>query len=458
MSKGIIGRRSVSVERIREELGRGSVNSIREALPDAAILSACRETGYEYRRRLLGPVVVVLHMTLAALWPEDSLGASWQVLWASLRSRLPEAGRGPASSSLARARARLPLAMWRRLFEWASSRVAAQSEAWAKWRGHRVVLVDGTCVSMPDEPELREAFGSCRSKGKAGRYPLARMVALTLANTMTVIDYALGRYDDSEAALMRPLLKSLNPGDLIMGDRHFAAAHYYVRYREHGFEFLMRKHQKRKVSTLKALWRHGPGDFVTAMRVTPAYRLQDPSLPRDITVRMIQIVARVRGRRQTMWLVTSLLDAKRYPAGEIAQLYARRWRIETLFRQVKVGLSADVLRSKRPDGVRKEVAARLIALNVVRSLILDAADAHNIDPHRISFVQALRTTLAFAPVMAIAPPERLPLLYRTMLHEISLHLVPHRPGRNEPRMIRREKKHYSDLRMTRQQWRDAHAA
>ena len=169
------------------------------------------------------------------------------------------------------------------------------------------------------------------------------------------------------------------------------------------------------------------------------------------------LVARVRGKREAFWVVTSLLDARLYPAGEIAELYCRRWRIEALFREVKVGLGADVLRSLTPDGVRREVAARLLALNLVRSIMLEAAREHGVDPLRQSLSAALRTILAFAPDMASAPPAQLPLIYQAMLREIASQLVPRRPDRNEPRCIRRERLHYPYLHTTRAEWRRLHA-
>jgi len=161
---------------------------------------------------------------------------------------------------------------------------------------------------------------------------------------------------------------------------------------------------------------------------------------------------------KVVWFVTSLLDPAAYPAKEIVELYARRRRIETLLGQFKVRLSADVLRSKTPDGVLKELAARMVALNVVRAIMLEAAAAHGQDPLTLSFAHALRAVLAFAPALATAPAWKLPAIYEAMLSEIAARRVPLRPGRLEPRAVRREKKHYPRLRVTREQWRRRIAA
>jgi len=176
-------------------------------------------------------------------------------------------------------------------------------------------------------------------------------------------------------------------------------------------------------------------------------------------VRFLKAVLRIRGRRQTVWFTTSLLDPVRYPAEQIIALYAQRWRIETLFREVKITLSADVLRSQSPEGIRKEIVARLTALNVVRTLMLEAAATAQIeDPLRISFVHAIRAILSFSPALGHAPLAAVPAIYQAMLIEIAPHVNPERPGRLEPRAVRRDHKNYPSLRITRALWKARHHA
>lgn len=436
------------------------LSSIRQILPDQAIAQACHEAGYQFRHRLLVPVVTILHMVLAAIWPEESFNASWEVLWSAFKSRYPHVPvQSPSRGSVAKARGRLPIAVWQSLFGWVSRQAQQLSEPWAHWRGHRIVLVDGTCVSMPDTPDLQTAFGTQNGYHGTARYPLARLVAVSLANTMSVIAYAVGGYRTDENVLAETLLNSLEHGDLLLADRHFAGAHLYVRYQQAGLDFLTRKHQRLILSRVKRLWSYGPHDFVGRLKIGETYRHKDPTLPAWIRVRFIRVQWVVRGRVQTEWLVTSLLDAERYPAAEITALHSRRWRIETLFGQLKIGLSADVLRSQTPEGIHKEIAARMTALNVVRSVMLQAAAEQGVeDPLRLSFVFALRAILSFSPALGIEPLWKLRAIYQAMLEEIVAHTVPFRPGRNEPRRIRRDRKHYPMLTTTRAQWRTAYAA
>lgn len=454
-----VGTAAAGLQEIRNVLKTQTLNSVREILSDARVDAAVEKAEYEFRERTITPVVTILHMVLAAIWPEDSYEASWQVVWDWMASRLPGAeGQSPSSGSVAKARKRVPLAVWDHLFSSVSECGQKLAKSVKNWRGLRVMLLDGTTVSMPAEPCLFQAFGRGRGKGGKYKYPLARMVALSLADTMMVVGYRLGRYRTSEWALARPLLSMLKPGDLLLADRHFAAAHYYAMYRARGFDYLTRAHQRLRIDRLQRTVEHNPEDFEAEVPINPKNRRADPSLPETVTVRFIRAKIRIRGKRERIWLATSLLDARKYPAVDLVSLYARRWRIETLLRQVKVDLGADVLRSLTPEGIRKELAARLLAMNIVRTLMLQAARKHGADPTRLSFVGALRAILAYAPAMATAPVWQLPAIRESMLTTIASHQVPDRPGRNEPRAVRRERKHYPSLPSTRAQWKLKHAS
>lgn len=454
-----IGMEATESSAVSLQLQQVTFNSVRKVLPDQVIERACRDVEYTYRRRTLTPIITILHMMLAAIWPEESFQASWQVIWDSAVGAFPGLkGKSLSSGSLAKARGRLPMVLWERVWAFLSERVQELSEPLACWRGHRVILADGTCVSMPATAGLFEHFGTSTGRGGRRHYPLARMVTLALGHTMSVLAYAVGRYDQSEQALLEPLLGQLRPGDLLVADRHFAGANLYARYAAAGLHFLTRVHQRLKVSRLRPLAGYTAHDFVTDLPINQMHRRKDPTLPKTVRVRLIQATLRIRGRRTVTWFVSSLLDTTQYPAGEVVNLYGRRWRIETLLLQMKVRMSADVLRSKTAQGVLKELAARLSAINVVRAIMLEAAATHGQDPMTLSFVHALRAILAFAPALATAPVWKLPAIYAAMLFEIAACRVRQRPRRLEPRAIRREKKHYPRLRSTRAQWRRRLAA
>jgi len=441
-------------EKISQKLEQVTLNSIRKILPDRSITEACKSIGYTYRERKITPIVTVLHMIMAAIWPEDSFNASWQVIWANLASCFPSiASQCPARTNVARARARLPVKLWGILFDWISLQSQRLSEQYDKWKGHRVVLADGTCVSMSDKPELFEAFGTNDGYHGKGKYPLARLVTVCLANTMTVINYAIGRYKQAESTMLFSILDSLQKDDLLVADRHFAAAHFYWYYQQRAVEFLTRAHQCLKISRVKRVRSYSRDDFIGYLNINENYRRKDSRLPKRILVRFIKASVRIRGRRKEIWFVTSLLDNRKYPAKAVVELYGRRWRIETLFREFKVNFSSDVLRSQSPDGIRKEIIARLTAINIVRAIMLEASTEHKVDPQRISFVGALRVIISFSPALASSSFWQLPRIYQAMLTEIASAVVPERPVRVEPRMVRREWKHYPSMKITRAQWR-----
>jgi hypothetical protein len=447
VSTSIIGGFRARLESVRRKIEESQMNALRDILPDERILSACRAAGHEFRRRLLTPVVTVFHMIAAALWPEGSFRSAWE------SSGAPRV----SSGSLSDARSRLPLRVIDALFGEVAAAAETLSEAFVRWRGHRVVNIDGFCSSMEDNPSLHEAFGTSNGRHGPGRYPLARVVVAAFMHTMVAISYAMGRYRDSENALAREVLPKLRAGDLIVADRHFAGANLYAEYVAGGQEFITRKHPRLKVGRLRRIKKHGRGDFVTELRVLPHHRRADPSLPRTVRVRMIRVTVGIRGRQTTIWLVTSLLDPAQYPADEIARLYAARWRIETLIRELKVACGADVLRSKSPDGVRKELAARMLAMNMVRMLMIEAGHEHGVTPSALSFSNAMRLVTATSLKMSTAPVWRLRELYEEMLAGIAAERVPERPGRNEPRAVRRERKHYPRLSVSRSAWRYRHA-
>lgn len=297
MSKYNIGIRPQEPPEISEKIAATTLNSIREILPHCMIKQACDQIGYDYSNRILNPLVTVLHMILAAIWPEESFNASWQVLWTAVASRFPELkGKSPSRASVSKARSRLPLSLWDKLFACISQKAQDMAEDFAYWRGHRTALLDGTCVSMPDKPELFKAFGMNTGYHGKGRYPLARIVTVCLANTMTVISYALGRYDQSETTLAFSILSTLKKGDLLVADRYFAAAHFYCYYKSLALEFLTRAHQRLKISRIKRLDSYSQNDFLGWLKINKNYRKKDACLPEKILVRFIRASVRIRGK------------------------------------------------------------------------------------------------------------------------------------------------------------------
>jgi hypothetical protein len=179
-------------------------------------------------------------------------------------------------------------------------------------------------------------------------------------------------------------------------------------------------------------------------------------LPAEITVRVIRILIRQKGfRTRELVLVTTLLDAAAYPAGEIAAAYLRRWRLEMCLDDLKTTLGLDALRCKKPATVHRELLALLIAHNLARALMAEAAREHGVPLERLSFKGTLDTLRSFCGAQAQAPrATQRRLLWAEMLRLIAADLVPLRPNRFEPRAVKRRPNNYPRLTSPRHHYRD----
>lgn len=438
--------RKRKLEENREQLESGQLNAVRELLPNSVIKEACEDCQYYFRTRLLTPLVVVFHMIGAGISREGSFQSAWQL-----------SGQAGQSGSLAKARRRLPLEVWQRIHGWMMKEIAREDLGKDRWRGHRVIGVDGTCVSMGDEPELFESFGRRWGNYGYARFPLARVLIAFNLQTMIQLGHEVGTYTTGEKSLLRAHLPKFQAGDVLVLDRHYAGANLYAEYKRAGIEFINRIHQSLRLERLEVVEELAKGDLIMKLPIQAAYRRKDSRLPEFVQVRMIQAKARIRGRKETFWIATSLLDPKAYPADEIRAWYKKRWKVEGLIEELKVWLGADVLRSKTAEGILKELYARVIGLNLIHWLILKSAKKHNKSPARLSVSAALRLTAAQSLRMSTAPVWQLPILFEQLLGRMAFSTVPYRPNRIEPRMIKRETKYYNRLKISRTEWRSLHA-
>jgi hypothetical protein len=430
------------IEEKRNELENTQLRSIKSLITKEQIERICDEQKYVYRERKLSPVITILHMIGAALSRERSFQSAWH-----------NSGQRKGSDILSKARKRLPLGIWDRLDKLMNQNIDNEFGASTQWRGHRVIGIDGTGVSMSDEQELCERYGKAGSKHGISRFPTGRMIyAFTLATHITIA-HEIEHYRQSEQALLRKIMSRMRSNDVIICDRHFAGANLYVEYQRSGLHFITRKQQRLDVTRLKKATEYSPKDFIVEMPLIAKHRREDTTLPASIAVRMIEVAVSIRGKTQTLWLATSLLDAAQYPAKEITALYKKRWEVETLIEEQKIWLGSDVLRSKTSAGIKKELFARIITGNLIHWLILKASEKYNVDPTRISITAATRLIHYYSIRMSEASCARLPYLYDQLLFTIAESIVPYRPNRSEPRAKRRDQKHYSILHVSRSQWR-----
>lgn len=217
----------------------------------------------------------------------------------------------------------------------------------------------------------------------------------------------------------------------------------------------MRKNARLIVERLPVVKQLGRDDFITNIPMSKPARKLDPSLPEKVRVRMFRARwTSPAGEKVHEWFVTSLTDPKRFGPKQMATLYHQRWRIETSFEEFKIVFGADVLRSKTVNNIYKEFRAHVLAYQLVRRLIVEAAAKHRKNPTHISFLHAARWVISFCSRMSVAPAWKLPRMYQHLLDALASTEIAIRPGRLEPRALTREWKHYPHLRTTRSQWRN----
>jgi hypothetical protein len=179
-------------------------------------------------------------------------------------------------------------------------------------------------------------------------------------------------------------------------------------------------------------------------------------LPKQITVRMVRGSCYVKGFRvRRVTLVTTLLDAERYPAREILQAYLRRWRLEMCLDDLKTTLQMEMLRARSPKMLQKEIYAHLIAYNLIRCTMAQAAAEQGVLLERISFKGTLDALRQFTQAMSQArTKKKRSQLWNKLLESIANDLLPERPGRREPRALKRVKNKYPRLSRPRHVFKD----
>lgn len=400
------------------------------------IEAACRNAAYEdWRDRTLGPVATVRAMAVQALHGNAPIGEVVRVHRGAFT--------GPA---FCRARKRLPLEVLLRLFHqqhnWATQAMAESDDAAAQgmWRGHRTWLNDSTGFSMPDTRELHEYFGQSSNQKPGCGFPVCRALMLFDWRSVMLMDFIPAPLHTGEGALAPLTHRSMKAGDIVVSDSNFGTFGQIALQQTCGLHALCEVQVSREVWFDRRQQRpggelvkkFGRRDQIVRWRKPPSRPQwmdvrQFEALPESITVREVRVKLRDQGsRKREVTLITTLLDQVKYPARDLAELYGRRWRIEDSIRTLKHTLKLDVLRCKSVHGVLKELVTIALVYNMVRMVMLDAAERQKVTPDRISFIDALRWW------RWTGPDEPVPTLL----------INPLRPNRHEPRVRKRRAKAY----------------
>lgn len=433
-------------------------------------LEACQREGYVWRERSWGPMqtlwtflMQVLHagsscrsavaMVLAQQAAQEATGSG------AALSQAKQALASPDPSAYCGGRQRLPISIFGHALRHVGEQLQKRVGPAHDWLGRRVWLVDATTCSMPDTPQLQAAFDQPSGQAPGCGFPVAKVVAMFCWASGAVLDVFIGPWWEHELNAWHKLWGLLRSGDVVVADRMYCTFSDMASLVSGGCDGVFRLHQSRP-KDFRSGKRLGKNDRLVTWR-RPVFsnrakgmdRQQWEALPEQMNVRMLRFSTDIPGfRSRCIYVATSLLDPQTYPLEKIAALYRDRWMIELRFRDIKITLGMDVLRSKTPDVVRKEIYMHLLAHNLIRTLIWQAAAEHGEDPHRLSFAGTVDRLNAFWPYLWLyRGTGKADTLIRLLQAWIAADLLPDRPDRIEPRAVKRRPKEYPLLNKPRSQ-------
>jgi hypothetical protein len=413
-------------------------------LQPEAIIAACEEAGYtSWRDRVLTPATTIQLFLLQILHGNTAC------------SHLPHlSGIRFSASAYCQARAKLPLHLFALLLTRLCTSAQPHVSEEGCWHGHRTFLVDGSGGSMPDTPALQQAFGQPTVQRPGCGFPVVRLLGLFHAGTGLLLKLVVAPLLTHDLALVRAVHPSLQAGDVLVADRGLCSYAHLALLAQAGVHAVLRLGARQLVDFtpgrpfvmpgvrrtpavkgiprsrwLKALGVHDQLVTWLKPKTRPSWLTRETlaALPEALVLREVRYHIGTPGfRTREITLVTTLLDAEAYRVSDLAELYRRRWQVETSLAQLKTGMQMDVLHCKTVAGTLKELTVFALVYNLVRLVMLQSATLRHTAAERISFLDALR--------WLGAPRSGMPL--------VALIVNPLRPHRVEPRVKKRRPKSF----------------
>ena len=350
-----------------------------------------------------------------------------------------------------RARQRLSLAMIRSLVHTTGQQTSARTPTAWHWRGRPVRLVDGTTVPLPDTPANQQVYPQPRSQKPGLGFPLCRLLGLMCLGSGVVLNAAMGPYrgkGGDEQHLLRSVLESLASGDVLLGDAYFATYFLLCALCERGVDGVFEQQgARRRTTDFRRGSRLGERDHLitlTKPKLKPHWMSQSDyeQAPDQLTVRELATGGKV--------LVTTLLCSKDTPKAALKALYRERWQVELDLRSIKTTLGMHTLSCKTPSMAEKEVWIYLLAYNLIRIMMAEAALFTEQLPRQLSFKHTVQLWVAWRRSGSGYRDGH----FEQLLLFIAQQKVGHRPGRIEPRAVKRRNKPFPLLMKPRTEARD----
>jgi len=327
-------------------------------------------------------------------------------------------------------------------------------------QGRPIKVVDGSTTQLADTPENQLEYPQPSTQKKGCGFPVMKLAVLFSLASGAVLHVLTGNLHMHDLRLFRQMWDGLKSGDILMGDRAYGEYATVAGLKQRAVDVIARLHQRRKVDFRKAqrLCKHdGLFTWKRGYQQSEIFTKQEWSLlPETIPVRILRFLIDVPGfRSHQITLVTTLLDPKLFPAHELAKAYARRWRLEMCLRDIKTTLGMESLRCQSPAMARKEMLAFLIAHNLTRCVMAEAARLYDADLERISFKGTLDALRQYSAAISAARNRKVrQQLWQDLLINLVRDQVPLRPERSEPRAIKRRPKPYPLLNKPRRQFKE----
>lgn len=441
-----------AVAQFKQDFADRPTRALDDLLSHEMVCTMVDEEVGAYRERIYPP------LTTLGLFIGQALSADGACQDAVARHQSERSAHGARPCSVSngpycKARQRLPLSLIERLAVSVGERLEQMTGKNWTWHGRSVKLLDGTTVSMPDTQANQAAYPQSGEQQAGLGFPLALLVALISLSTGAVLRWATGPCrgkGSGEQALFRPLMPHLSRGDIILVDRYHCTYFTVAMLAEQGVDLLTRQHQRRLTN-----FRHGKrlgyrDRLVTWTRPQRPQWMDQATyarIPLQLTVRQIEVAGRV--------LVSTLTDARRVSPFALDTLYRQRWQVEVDLRSIKAVMGMDILRAKSPHMIDKEIAVYLLAYNLVRGLMVRAAAGVKRIARALSFKATLQLFLAFHPQLHRAVGKRADIIRTHLINAVSTMILPVRPGRVEPRAIKRRPKNHALLTVPRDMARAA---
>jgi Transposase DDE domain len=368
----------------------------------------------------------------------------------------------PETGAYCQARKRLPEEFFSQIARQTGRQLDAKAKSEWLWKNRRVHIFDGATVSMPDTYANQQAYPQPPQQKPGLGFPLMRIAVIFSLACGAVLDVGMCRYagkGQSELALLRQLWSIFQPGSIMLADRLMCAWTELVMLKQRDVDCVCRFNSANRKTDFRRGKRLGKDDhIVTWFKPTKPRSIDRQTyntLPESLTIRECRVpIAQPGFRVKVVVIATTLLDHIAYPPSELAALYRARWNAELDLRSLKRTMQMDVLRCKTPELVRKELWTHILAYNLIRTIIAQAAHKHHLEPRSLSFKGAIQTLEAFQPVIALQgehdAAHRLSL-YQILLDAIATHRVADRPDRYEPRAWKGYQKKFAYLRKPRAQ-------